>query len=72
MFLWLLFSKQNSIKFVKEVVLEDETKLKGIPPEDCSKIMLWSLRFHAAGGATTTKRQINQWKRQVLVGGKIT
>ncbi|PQQ21056.1 putative beta-1 4-xylosyltransferase IRX9 [Prunus yedoensis var. nudiflora] len=53
-------SSQNSIKFVKEVVLEDETKLKGIPPEDCSKIMLWSLRFHAAGGATTTKHQINQ------------
>ncbi|KAJ8754073.1 hypothetical protein K2173_001971 [Erythroxylum novogranatense] len=36
---------QNSIKFVKEVALEDETKLKGIPPEDCSKIMLWRLEF---------------------------
>ncbi|XP_065855353.1 beta-1,4-xylosyltransferase IRX9 [Euphorbia lathyris] len=36
---------QNSIKFVKEVALEDETKLKGIPPEKCSKIMLWQLHF---------------------------
>ncbi|KAL5742880.1 hypothetical protein ACOSP7_029612 [Xanthoceras sorbifolium] len=38
-------TSQNSIKFVKQVVLEDETKLKGIPPEECSKIMLWSLRL---------------------------
>ncbi|KAM1926015.1 hypothetical protein ACFX13_033236 [Malus domestica] len=52
-------SYQNSIKFVKEVVLEDETKLKGIPPEECSKIMLWCLRLHAAGGATAP-HQINQ------------
>ncbi|KAJ4844733.1 Beta-1,4-xylosyltransferase irx9 [Turnera subulata] len=35
---------QNSIKFVKQVALEDE-KLKGIPPEDCSKIMLWRLQL---------------------------
>ncbi|KAJ6750104.1 hypothetical protein OIU85_000709 [Salix viminalis] len=34
-------NSQNSIEFVKQVALEDETKLKGIPPEDCSKIMLW-------------------------------
>ncbi|KAJ8774844.1 hypothetical protein K2173_018103 [Erythroxylum novogranatense] len=36
---------KNSIKFVKEVALEDETKLKGIPPEDSSKILLWFLEF---------------------------
>ncbi|XP_022743641.1 probable beta-1,4-xylosyltransferase IRX9 [Durio zibethinus] len=36
-------TSQNSLKFVKQVVLEDETKLKGIPPEECSKIMLWRL-----------------------------
>ncbi|XP_044500082.1 beta-1,4-xylosyltransferase IRX9 [Mangifera indica] len=36
-------TSQNSIKFVKQVVLEDETKLQGIPAEDCSKIMIWSL-----------------------------
>ena len=36
---------QDSIKFVKEVALEDETKLKGIPPGECSKIMLWRLNF---------------------------
>ncbi|KAF9665008.1 hypothetical protein SADUNF_Sadunf16G0077500 [Salix dunnii] len=34
-------TSQNSIEFVKQVALEDETKLKGIPPENCSKIMLW-------------------------------
>ncbi|KDP29081.1 hypothetical protein JCGZ_16470 [Jatropha curcas] len=38
-------SSQNSIKFVKQVALEDEAKLKGIPPEDCSKVMLWQLNF---------------------------
>ncbi|GLT92417.1 hypothetical protein SLE2022_102560 [Rubroshorea leprosula] len=38
-------TSQNSLKFVKQVVLEDETKLEGIPPEDCSKIMLWRLQF---------------------------
>ncbi|GAV68873.1 Glyco_transf_43 domain-containing protein [Cephalotus follicularis] len=38
-------TSQNSIRFVKQAVLEDETKLKGIPPEDCSKIMLWCLHF---------------------------
>ncbi|XP_019433278.1 PREDICTED: probable beta-1,4-xylosyltransferase IRX9 [Lupinus angustifolius] len=38
-------TSQNSIKFVKQVVLEDEAKLKGIPSEDCSKIMLWRFNF---------------------------
>lgn len=38
-------SSQNSLKFIKQVVMEDEAKLKGIPPEDCSKIMLWRLQF---------------------------
>ncbi|XP_010253555.1 PREDICTED: probable beta-1,4-xylosyltransferase IRX9 isoform X2 [Nelumbo nucifera] len=36
-------SSQNSVKFVQQVVSEDESKLKGIPQEDCSKIMLWHL-----------------------------
>ncbi|XP_010244961.1 PREDICTED: probable beta-1,4-xylosyltransferase IRX9 [Nelumbo nucifera] len=36
---------ENSLKFIQQVVLEDETKLKGIPPEDCSKIMLWHLHI---------------------------
>ncbi|KAG6501948.1 beta-1,4-xylosyltransferase IRX9-like [Zingiber officinale] len=36
-------SDQDSIKFVQEVVLEDENKMmKGIPA-DCSRIMLWHL-----------------------------
>lgn len=38
-------TSQNSLKFVKQEVLEDETKLKGIPSEDCSKIMMWNLHF---------------------------
>ncbi|CAJ1968477.1 unnamed protein product [Sphenostylis stenocarpa] len=40
-------TSQNSIKFVKQVVLEDEAELKGIPPEDCSRILLWRFNFHA-------------------------
>ncbi|OVA18145.1 Glycosyl transferase [Macleaya cordata] len=38
-------SSQNSIKFVQEMVVEDETKLKGLPVEDCSKILLWHLHL---------------------------
>ena len=30
---------------MKQVVLEDETEIKGIPPDGCSKIMLWRLNF---------------------------
>ncbi|XP_047332695.1 beta-1,4-xylosyltransferase IRX9 [Impatiens glandulifera] len=36
---------QNSLKFVKKEVLEEETKLKGIPTDGCSRIMLWNLHF---------------------------
>ncbi|KAJ1387683.1 Nucleotide-diphospho-sugar transferase [Sesbania bispinosa] len=42
---------QNSIKLVKQVVLEDEAKLKGIPSKDCSRILLWRFNFH---GRTTS------------------
>ncbi|CAN4117025.1 unnamed protein product [Withania somnifera] len=34
---------QDSLKFVRKEVLDDETKLMGIPPDDCSKILLWNL-----------------------------
>ncbi|KAK7355720.1 hypothetical protein VNO80_14980 [Phaseolus coccineus] len=44
---YLQDTSQNSIKFVKQVVVEDEAKLKGIPPEDCSRILLWRFNFHA-------------------------
>ncbi|XP_074567294.1 beta-1,4-xylosyltransferase IRX9-like [Curcuma longa] len=37
-------TSQDSIKFVHEVILEDETKLKGIPA-DCSRIMVWHLNM---------------------------
>nr|XP_004246682.1 probable beta-1,4-xylosyltransferase IRX9 [Solanum lycopersicum] len=36
-------TSQDSLKFVRKEVLEDETKLMGIPPIDCSKILLWNL-----------------------------
>ncbi|XP_030449837.1 beta-1,4-xylosyltransferase IRX9-like [Syzygium oleosum] len=41
-------NSQDSMKFVKEVVHEDETKVKGLPGEKCSKIMLWHLRYPPA------------------------
>ncbi|XP_031271116.1 probable beta-1,4-xylosyltransferase IRX9 [Pistacia vera] len=40
-------TSQNSIKFVKQVVLEDETKLKGIPPGDAQK-SAWSLNYQGS------------------------
>ncbi|KAF3442884.1 hypothetical protein FNV43_RR16802 [Rhamnella rubrinervis] len=52
-------TSQNSIKFVKQVVLEDETELKGIPPEDCSKIMLWRLHFRAENYAPVNQLLTN-------------
>nr|XP_016438769.1 PREDICTED: probable beta-1,4-xylosyltransferase IRX9 [Nicotiana tabacum] len=36
-------TSQDSLKFVRKEVFEDETKLMGIPPNDCSKILLWNL-----------------------------
>ncbi|XP_020228207.1 probable beta-1,4-xylosyltransferase IRX9 [Cajanus cajan] len=51
---YLQDTSQNSIKFVKQVVLEDEAKLKGIPPEDCSRILLWRFNFH---GRTTSNHK---------------
>ncbi|KAF8397645.1 hypothetical protein HHK36_016565 [Tetracentron sinense] len=38
-------TSQNSMKFVQEVILEDESKIKGIPPRDCSKVLLWHLHL---------------------------
>ncbi|XP_021729361.1 probable beta-1,4-xylosyltransferase IRX9 [Chenopodium quinoa] len=38
-------TKQNSLKFVKEAVLEDESKIKGVPSGDCSKINIWQLHL---------------------------
>ncbi|XP_074591733.1 beta-1,4-xylosyltransferase IRX9-like [Curcuma longa] len=39
-------TSQDSIKFVQQVLLEDETKMKGIPA-DCSRIMLWHLQYYS-------------------------
>lgn len=38
-------TSQNSVKFVEKEVLEEETKLKGIPSEGCSKVLLWNLHI---------------------------
>ncbi|KAM0953733.1 putative 1,4-beta-D-xylan synthase [Dioscorea sansibarensis] len=47
-------NSQDSIKFVQQVVLEDETKLRAIP-SDCSKIMLWN--FHVPRNLTFYQTQ---------------
>ncbi|KAL3531906.1 hypothetical protein ACH5RR_005427 [Cinchona calisaya] len=38
-------TSQDSLKFVKKEVLEEETQLKGIPSADCSKVLVWNLRI---------------------------
>ncbi|CAA3023327.1 probable beta-1,4-xylosyltransferase IRX9 [Olea europaea subsp. europaea] len=38
-------TSQNVLKFVKKEVLEEDTKLKGIPQEGCSKVLLWNLHI---------------------------
>ncbi|XP_050232584.1 beta-1,4-xylosyltransferase IRX9-like [Mercurialis annua] len=48
---------QNSIKFVKQVALEDEIKLKGTPPKKCSKIMLWHLQLKSDNSITIASNE---------------
>ncbi|XP_057535796.1 beta-1,4-xylosyltransferase IRX9-like [Amaranthus tricolor] len=38
-------TKQNSLQFVKQAVTEDESKIKGVPSEDCSKVNIWQLHL---------------------------
>ncbi|XP_051114287.1 beta-1,4-xylosyltransferase IRX9 [Andrographis paniculata] len=38
-------TSQSSLKFLREGVLEEESKLKGIPAEGCSKVLLWDLNI---------------------------
>lgn len=40
-----LFWVQNSLGYVKKEVVEGEAKLKGIPMEGCSKVLLWDLQI---------------------------
>ncbi|KAF6982302.1 hypothetical protein CFC21_000717 [Triticum aestivum] len=47
-------TSQDSIKFVQEVVLEDRTKLKGIP-SDCSQIMVWQYDVPSSPNTPITK-----------------
>jgi hypothetical protein len=37
---WYYYCFQDSMKFVQQVVLEDFSKVKGIP-SDCSEVMVW-------------------------------
>lgn len=37
---WGIIVSQDSMGFVQQVVLEDYSKVKGIP-SDCSEIMVW-------------------------------
>ncbi|XP_057801479.1 beta-1,4-xylosyltransferase IRX9-like [Salvia miltiorrhiza] len=36
---------QNSVKYVKKEVVEEESTLKGIPTQGCSKVLLWELNI---------------------------
>ncbi|KAJ3676377.1 hypothetical protein LUZ60_003789 [Juncus effusus] len=47
-------TSQDSVRFVEEVVQEDESKLKGIPA-DCSTIMLWRLHTPKAIQISSTE-----------------
>ncbi|GFP83754.1 probable beta-1 4-xylosyltransferase irx9 [Phtheirospermum japonicum] len=38
-------TSQNSLRYLRKEVLEEETKLKGIPAHDCSKVLLWYLKI---------------------------
>ncbi|KAL6534210.1 hypothetical protein OROHE_013135 [Orobanche hederae] len=38
-------TSQNSLRFVRKEVLEGETKLRGIPAQDCTKVLLWALKI---------------------------
>ncbi|CAI9098068.1 OLC1v1034629C1 [Oldenlandia corymbosa var. corymbosa] len=38
-------TSQDTLKFVKKEVLEEETQLRGIPSEDCSKVLVWNVRL---------------------------
>uniref|UniRef100_A0A0D9WC81 Glycosyltransferases n=1 Tax=Leersia perrieri TaxID=77586 RepID=A0A0D9WC81_9ORYZ len=52
-------TSQDSIKFVQEVVLEDRTKLKGIP-SDCSQIMVWQYTMPMVAAQTSTPKTHNR------------
>ncbi|KAJ3699489.1 hypothetical protein LUZ61_003194 [Rhynchospora tenuis] len=47
-------TSQDSMRFVQELVLQDEAKLKGIPP-DCSQVMVWHL--HTSSSANKKNRR---------------
>ncbi|CAA0830473.1 Probable beta-1-4-xylosyltransferase IRX9 [Striga hermonthica] len=38
-------TSQDSLRFVRKEVLEEEANLKGVPAMDCSKILMWDLRI---------------------------
>lgn len=49
-FSWFcVFFLQDSVKFVKEIVNEDEATAKGNSGEKCSRILLWNFPIRASG-----------------------
>ncbi|MQM16812.1 hypothetical protein Taro_049774 [Colocasia esculenta] len=61
---------QDSFKFVQEVVLEDESKLKGMPTPDCSRVLMWRLHmprrscfFDFSASSPSSSDQNNTGKR---------
>ncbi|CAH9078212.1 unnamed protein product [Cuscuta epithymum] len=37
-------TSQDSLKFVRKELIEDEANVMGIPQEDCSRVLLWNFR----------------------------
>ncbi|KAK1322356.1 putative beta-1,4-xylosyltransferase IRX9 [Acorus calamus] len=52
-------TSQDSIKFVRQVVLEDETKLRAIPP-DCSNVLMWHVHIPVLQPRQSIPLQQNQ------------
>ncbi|KAL8152778.1 hypothetical protein V2J09_010538 [Rumex salicifolius] len=58
-------TKQDLLKFVKQAVVEDESFMKGVPQEDCSKLNLWQLHL-----STRANRKAHYRKYQATSMGK--
>ncbi|CAA6661806.1 unnamed protein product [Spirodela intermedia] len=60
---------QDSVRFLQEVVAEDDTKLRAFPSPDCSRILTWRLR--SPGGSpfpAATQTQEGDFEAQTARG----
>ncbi|OWM69736.1 hypothetical protein CDL15_Pgr025585 [Punica granatum] len=55
-------TSQDPLKFVKEAAAEDESKLKGIPGTDCSRVLHWHLQFPPADSFGGSSRLRETWR----------